>query len=171
MAVDRLKLAATEGRPATDVAFEWTDSRYDTRVVLERAKQLRDGEFALTCVWMASRIRSSPHIDHSFPAARWQNKDLWNLLPVRGNINLSKSNRLASSDVMVNARMRLLYRNRDYPQRMGGQCPGGIKSGHRLNRWTSSRTSDHSARVSGWPSGRYPRPGIPVSCETTSALM
>ena len=54
---------AAEGGPATDDAFEWTESRYDTREALERAKQVRDGGYALTCVWSASRIRSSPHID------------------------------------------------------------------------------------------------------------
>ena len=40
-----------------DDAFEWTESRYDTRVVLERAKQLRDDGFALRCVWSASRVQ------------------------------------------------------------------------------------------------------------------
>ena len=99
---------AAEGGPATDDAFEWTESRYDTRVALERAKQLRDCGFALTCVWSASRIRSSPHIDHCFPWARWRNNDLWNLLPARGNINLSKSDRLPSSGAMADARGRLL---------------------------------------------------------------
>ena len=49
---------AAEGGPATDDAFEWTESRYDTREALERAKQVRDGGYALTCVWSASRIRS-----------------------------------------------------------------------------------------------------------------
>ena len=99
---------AAEGGPATDDAFEWTESRYDTSVALERAKQLRDGGFALTCVWSASRIRSSPHIDHCFPWARWRNNDLWNLLPARGNINFSKSDRLPSSGAMVDARGRML---------------------------------------------------------------
>ena len=99
---------AAEGGPATDDAFEWTESRYDTSVALERAKQLRDGGFALTCVWSVSRIRSSPHIDHCFPWARWRNNDLWNLLPARGNINLRKSNRLPSSGVMADARGRML---------------------------------------------------------------
>ena len=97
-----------EGGPATDDAFEWTESRYDTSVALERAKQLRDGGFALTCVWSASRIRSSPHIDHCFPWARWRNNDLWNLLPARGNINLKKSDRLRSSCAMADARGRVL---------------------------------------------------------------
>ena len=99
---------AAEGGPATDDAFEWTERRYDIRVALERAKPLRDGGFALRCVWSASRIQSSPNIDHCFPWARWRNNDLWNLLPARGNINLSKSDRLRSSGTMTGARARML---------------------------------------------------------------
>ena len=99
---------AAEGGPATADAFEWTESRYDTSVALERAKQLREGGFALTCVWLASRIRSSPHIDHRFPWARWRNNDLWNMLPAWGNISLSNSDRLPSSGAMVDARGRML---------------------------------------------------------------
>ena len=76
MAVERLGLAAAEGGPATDDAFEWSESCYDIRVALERVKQLCDGGIALRCVWSALRIRSSPHIDHCFPWARWQNNDL-----------------------------------------------------------------------------------------------
>ena len=68
-----------EGGSASDDAFEWTESRYDTSVALERAKQLRDGGFALTCVWSASRIRSSTHIDHCFPWTRWRDNDLLEL--------------------------------------------------------------------------------------------
>ena len=68
---------AAEGGPATDDALVWTESRYDTRVALERAKQVREGGFALRCVWWASRIRSSPHIDHCFSWARWRSNDLW----------------------------------------------------------------------------------------------
>ena len=100
---------AAEGGPATDDAFEWTESRYDTSVALERAKQLRYGGFALTWVWSASRIQSSPHIDHCFPWARWRNSDLWNLLPARGNISLSKSDRLPSSRAMADPRERVQY--------------------------------------------------------------
>ena len=59
-------------------------------------------------MWSASRIRPSPHIDHCFPWPRWRNNDLWNLLPARGNINLSKSDRLPSSHAMADARRRML---------------------------------------------------------------
>ena len=48
MAVDRLGLAAAEGGPVTDDAFEWTESRYDTRVALEQSS---NRGFALPCVW------------------------------------------------------------------------------------------------------------------------
>ena len=92
----------------TNDPFEWTESRYDTSVALERAKQLRDDGFTLTCVWSASRIRKVPHIDHCFPWARWRNNDLWNLLPARNNVNLNKSDRLPSSNAMADARDRML---------------------------------------------------------------
>ena len=48
---------AAEGGPATDDAFEWTESPYDTRVTLERAERLRDGGIGLTCVWSAAFVR------------------------------------------------------------------------------------------------------------------
>lgn len=111
--------AANTGQPAALVReggagtapndpFDWTESRYDTGIALERAKHLRDDGFALTCVWSAARIRTAPHIDHCFPWARWRNNDLWNLMPARGNINLSKSDRLPSSGAMADARDRML---------------------------------------------------------------
>ena len=93
---------------ATNDPFEWTESRYDTGIAHERAKQLRDDGFALTCVWSATRIRNAPHIDHCFPWARWRNNDLWNLLPAHGTINLRKSDRLPSSSAMADARDRML---------------------------------------------------------------
>ena len=97
---------AAKGGPVTDETFGWTESRYDTRVAVERAKQLRDGGFALRCVWSASRIRSSPQIDRCCPWARWRNNDLWTLLPARGNINLSKSDRLPLPGAIADARGR-----------------------------------------------------------------
>ncbi len=96
------------GESVPDDPFDWTENRYDTGIALERAKQLRDEGFALTCVWSAARIRTAPHIDHCFPWARWRNNDLWNLMPARGNINLSKSDRLPSSSAMADARDRML---------------------------------------------------------------
>ncbi len=93
---------------ATNDPFEWTESRYDTGIAQERAKQLRDDGFVLTCVWSATRIRKALHIDHCFPWARWRNNDLWNLLPAHDKINLRKRDRLPSSSAMADARNRML---------------------------------------------------------------
>ena len=91
----------------TGDAFEWDENRNDTGVAQERAKQLQDGGFPLTCVWSASRIKSSLHIDHCFPWARWPNNDLWNLLPASGDTNLKKGDRLPTSRTMADARRRM----------------------------------------------------------------
>lgn len=97
-----------EGVWATGDAFEWPESRYDTSAARERASQLRAGGFPLTCVWSAAPIRSSLHIDHCFPWARWRNNDLWNLLPARSSVNSSKGDRLPSSTAMADARDRMV---------------------------------------------------------------
>ena len=100
-------IVAVDAERVTGDAFEWDENRYDTSVAQERAKQLRDGGFPLTCVWSASRIKSSLHIDHCFPWARWPNNDLWNLLPASGNTNLKKGDRLPTSRTMAEARRRM----------------------------------------------------------------
>lgn len=69
---------------------------------------MRDGGSPLTCVWSAARIRSSLHIDHCFPWARWRNNDLWNLLPATEKVNLSKSDRLPSAETLTEARDRMI---------------------------------------------------------------
>ena len=92
----------------TNDPYVWTESRYDTSVAQERAKQLREEGFALTCVWSAKRIKTKLEIDHCLPWARWRNNDLWNLLPARAAINNAKRDRLPSSGAMADARERML---------------------------------------------------------------
>ena len=91
-----------------DQAFEWDEARHDTTPAFSRAQELREGGFPLTCVWSASRIKSSLHIDHCFPWARWPNNDLWNLLPATQHVNLSKSDRLPSAETLAEARGRMV---------------------------------------------------------------
>ncbi len=99
--------AVADAERETDIAFEWNENPYDTSVAHRRAKQLQGSGYPLTCVWSASPIRSSLHIDHCFPWARWQNNDLWNLLPASGKTNLEKGDRLPSSTTMEDARSRM----------------------------------------------------------------
>ncbi|MYF11707.1 MAG: methyltransferase domain-containing protein [Gammaproteobacteria bacterium] len=96
--------ARTQGSSALD----WQEGIRDTKIAIERAEALRDDGFDLTCVWSASRIRSSFQIDHCFPWARWYNNDLWNLLPTKVNINRSKLDKLPSSLAMSDARTHII---------------------------------------------------------------
>ena len=58
MTGERIGLSAAEGGAGTDDAFEWTESHYNIREAQERAKQLRDGGFALRSLRSVLRIRS-----------------------------------------------------------------------------------------------------------------
>ena len=89
-------------------SFDWAEASRDTTIAYFRAKEMRDGGSPLTCVWSAARIRSSLHIDHCFPWARWRNNDLWNLLPATEKVNLSKSDRLPSAETLTEARDRMI---------------------------------------------------------------
>ena len=94
-----------ESRSSGVSVFDWHESPRTTRVAIERAGELRNNGFDLTCVWSGSSIiRSSLAIDHCFPWSRWYNNDLWNLLPTNSVINSKKLDRLPSSAAMSEAR-------------------------------------------------------------------
>lgn len=93
---------------ATQISvFDWEEGRRDTRLVSERLNALRDEHTPLQCVWSAARLRNV-HIDHCFPWSRWLNNDLWNLLPTRAEVNVSKGDKLPSSVAMNDAHRRIL---------------------------------------------------------------
>ena len=52
------------------------------------------------CVWSGTSLKESFHIDHIIPYSLWQNNNLWNLIPVKSTINLSKSDRIPSPDLI-----------------------------------------------------------------------
>ena len=97
-----------DARDQESLALDWQEGTRDTTLAIERAAELRDEGFDLTCVWSASRIRASFQIDHCFPWARWCNNDLWNLMPTRADINRSKLDKLPSSLAMSDARTRII---------------------------------------------------------------
>lgn len=47
-------------------------------------------------------------VDHCFPWSRWQNNDLWNLLPATKRANAAKSDRLPAAALMEYARQDIL---------------------------------------------------------------
>lgn len=101
-------IGVAEPSRINEQSFDWAEASRDTTLAYLRAKELRDDGSPLTCVWSAARIRSSLHIDHCFPWARWRNNDLWNLLPATEKVNLSKSDRLPTAETLTEARDRMI---------------------------------------------------------------
>ena len=93
-----------------DLAFGWSESKRDTRIVLNRAREIRDSGFPLSCIWSARSLdkRSTLEIDHCFPWSRWPNNDLWNLLPTRKDTNQKKSDNLPTAEVLAQAHDRIV---------------------------------------------------------------
>ena len=56
----------------------------------------------LECVWSGRRIESpsSLSVDHVIPFSVWGSNDLWNLLPIDVSINMKKSNRIPSPELI-----------------------------------------------------------------------
>jgi SAM-dependent methyltransferase len=87
--------------------FEWEAQRRFTGIAHDRIDSLRKDRVPVRCAWSA---KTSPRleVDHCFPWARWQNNDLWNLLPATPEINRAKSDRLPSAMALSAAEPRIL---------------------------------------------------------------
>ncbi len=50
----------------------------------------------LKCTWSGKPVKDfgNVHIDHLIPFSVWKNNDLWNLIPVKGAVNLEKRDRV-----------------------------------------------------------------------------
>lgn len=65
----------------------------------------------LHCVWSGRDISKDLHIDHLIPFVALRNNDLWNLLPTKSTINIKKSDRIPSGELLSdkNIKERILY--------------------------------------------------------------
>ena len=68
-------------------------------------------EDMLHCVWTGKRLWEGMHIDHMIPFVAIRNNDLWNLLPSRGDVNVRKSDRIPSVELLERSvvKERILY--------------------------------------------------------------
>ncbi len=89
-------------------ALQWAEGRRDTAVVRKMVEgQLSSG--SVECVWTARNLRAlSYDIDHCFPWSRWNNNDLWNLLPASHSANAAKSEKLPADSLLKAARPRII---------------------------------------------------------------
>ncbi len=93
------------------LALQWQESCRDTRQVRQLVSQRLQNPTPLPCVWSRSDLHGQKNyaIDHCFPWSRWNNNDLWNLLPTTEKANQAKSDRLPAADVMQRAKLDILH--------------------------------------------------------------
>lgn len=85
-------------------ALAWENPERSTNRVRKRVEQLLN-EDHVQCCWSGSDIRQRNYaVDHAFPFARWPNNDLWNLLPTKTAINAAKSDKLPTTQTLLQSR-------------------------------------------------------------------
>ncbi|WP_258808119.1 methyltransferase domain-containing protein [Pseudidiomarina sp. CB1] len=85
-------------------ALAWENPERTTSRVRKRVEQLLN-EDHVQCCWSGSDIRPRNYaVDHAFPFARWPNNDLWNLLPTKTAINAAKSDKLPTTQTLLQSR-------------------------------------------------------------------
>jgi len=61
----------------------------------------------MQCIWSGKNLKGQFHIDHAMPFSLWQNNNLWNLVPVKSSINLSKSAKIPTADLIEKSSDRI----------------------------------------------------------------
>jgi SAM-dependent methyltransferase len=90
-------------------ALNLDEDRRDTRLVRQIVDSRLHQEVPVQCVWTAQRLRDNAYeVDHCLPWSRWNNNDLWNLLPTTRTANNAKSEKLPSAPLVQGAKDRIL---------------------------------------------------------------
>ena len=88
-------------------SLTWLEPKRTTQQVRNRIESLQQQGQNVYCVWGNTKLSTSFVVDHCLPFARWPNNDLWNLLPSTVQNNSKKSDKLASSSRLNNAKHRI----------------------------------------------------------------
>lgn len=75
-------------------------------VQLARTAYLEAG--VSTCTWSNRHLKSTFSVDHAIPFALWGNNDLWNLVPADPRVNLSKSDKLPTPELLEESKQRIV---------------------------------------------------------------
>jgi len=80
-----------------------------TRPVIDRevsvARKCYLSQSSLNCVWSGRSITAKQlAVDHVLPFSLWGNNDLWNLLPSHSKVNGNKSDKIPTSELLINQR-------------------------------------------------------------------
>jgi SAM-dependent methyltransferase len=66
----------------------------------DSARKLFANLESIECVWSGKPLKGKFEVDHVIPFDLWRNNDSWNLLPASKTANISKSNKLPSTDLL-----------------------------------------------------------------------
>ena len=90
-------------------AMTWSEPTRDVQLARVRTLELFERGRVMRCVWSGKRLTSANlDIDHCFPWSAWPCNDLWNLLPVRRDVNGRKGARLPDAATLQNAAERIV---------------------------------------------------------------
>jgi SAM-dependent methyltransferase len=64
---------------------------------------------SISCVWSDKQLNNSFEVDHVIPFSLWFNNDLWNLLPADKKINLEKSNKIVTREILLKRRDPIIF--------------------------------------------------------------
>lgn len=87
-------------RDKANALLAWADPERDTRLARETVERIRLAGKTVYCVWTGNRLRDQFEIDHCFPFSAWPCDDMWNLMPTGKKVNLEKSNRLVTMEML-----------------------------------------------------------------------
>ena len=92
------------------IGLQWDEGKRDTSVVRGVVDGLIDQGRDIRCVWSDTNLRRRHYqVDHCFPWSRWENNDLWNLMPATVVANSAKSEKLPAAPLMQRSRQRILH--------------------------------------------------------------
>ncbi len=90
-------------------ALRWQEPERSTAEVRAIMNELLETGRQQPCIWTERRLRRETyHVDHCLPWSRWYNNDLWNLMPITGEANSRKGDRLPAMELLLDSRERIL---------------------------------------------------------------
>src|SRR5690606_7511501 len=104
-------------------AMTWSEPGRDVQLARGRTLELIERGREMRCAWSGKRLTTANlDIDHCFPWSAWPCSDLWNLLPVRREVNSRKGARLPDAVTLQSAAERIIewwhegYRQAENPR-------------------------------------------------------
>ncbi len=90
-------------------AMTWSEPTRDVQLTRARALELLEEGRVIRCTWSGKALTpGNLDIDHCFPWSAWPCNDLWNLLPVRRDVNGRKGARLPAAATLQSAAERII---------------------------------------------------------------